>query len=442
LTPAFARAARGLVLRGVVFGAAALIVWLAVVHEERVPPPEAPKPGELLDSASQAVLSWWHRPDTLDNGETLALILRRGGLDDGSARDVVAAAATIQDPRRMPKGMTVHFVGDSGTTTPSEIVLGLAIDRQLHVARGTDGVWRATEERLPWTVDTVVVRGAVRSNLYDAFSPATSVLFPGDAHDQLVIRVADVYEYRVTMARSLSTGDSVYVVVERKRGPESATRVSNILAARLFVHGKMIEAFLFPDSAQRPKYYDGDGQSLATRFLRMPIAFAHISSHFNPSRYHPILQIWRAHKGTDYAAVSGTPVRSIGDGRVLRATYNPAGYGNVVDIDHGSIVTRYGHLRAFGPGIHEGVHVVQGQTIGYVGMTGLATAPHLHFEILKGGVQVNPETALERAAGTPLPAASRPAFNGVHTALLALLARPEGVVKVAAGERGRGRAAR
>jgi murein DD-endopeptidase MepM/ murein hydrolase activator NlpD len=331
----------------------------------------------------------------------------------------------------MPVGMTVQFVGDSGTPVPREVILRLAVDRRLHIARGADSVWRATVEQLPWTTDTVVVRGAVSSNLYDAFSPVTGSLFPGESHDELVIRLADVYQYRVDMSRELWQGDSVYVVVQRRRGPENITHADNILAARLINHGRTLEAFVFPDSLKHAKYYDRIGKSLATRFLRSPIEFARISSHFNPNRYHPILQTWRAHKGTDFAASAGTPIRAIGDGRVIRASYNPGGYGNVVDIDHGNIVTRYGHLRAFGEGIRAGVRVIQAQTIGYVGMTGLATAPHLHFEILKDGVQVNPEKALSNAEGTPLAISAIPAFTLVRDRLLTMLARPEGVVQPA-----------
>lgn len=415
------------VARAVLLCAAALIVWYAF----RRPAPEPGKPAELLDTTSRAVL-FWRAPDTLDNGETLNRLLKRGGLADSVARQVIGAAAVVRDPRRMPAGTRVDFVGDSTESAPHEVVLQLAIDRLLHVVRQDDGSWRASEEQLPWTTDTVVVRGAVRTNLYDAFSAATSTLFPGDARNDLVVRVATVYEYRVDMTRALWAGDSVYAVVQRRRGPNFATRVGSVLAARLLVHGKSIEAFLFPDSTHRRAYFDTLGTSLATRFLRTPIEFARISSHFSLSRFHPILQTWRAHRGTDYAAVSGTPVRAIGDGRVVRAGYSDGGYGNVIDIDHGSIVTRYGHLRAFAAGIHAGVRVTQAQTIGYVGMTGLATAPHLHFEILKGGVQVNPEVALANAEGVPLPAGERPSFERMRAFLSGLLARPEGVVRMAA----------
>ncbi|HYV96628.1 MAG TPA: M23 family metallopeptidase, partial [Gemmatimonadaceae bacterium] len=219
----------------------------------------------------------------------------------------------------------------------------------------------------------------------------------------------------------------------RARGPESTTRVRKVLAARLFVGGKPIDAFYFPadSSGKRLKYYDATGRSLATAFLRAPIEFTRISSGFG-QRFHPILKINRMHEGTDYAAAQGTPVRAIADGTVLRAVYNPGGYGNLVEIRHiNGIVTRYGHLRGFAKGMHTGARVAQGETIGYVGMTGLATAPHLHFEVLVGGQQTNPVRALARTDGTPLPQRDKPQFDASRVLLSQLLSHPEGVVRLA-----------
>ena len=143
-------------------------------------------------------------------------------------------------------------------------------------------------------------------------------------------------------------------------------------------------------------------------------------------RKHPILGIWRQHKGTDYAANAGTPVRAIGDGTVVFAG-RKNGYGNVLELHHrNGFVSRYGHLRAFAAGIHPGKSVAIGQTIGYVGMTGLATAPHLHFEILVSGVQRDPSVALKRKDGLPIPAGERARFMSLRSTLLAALDRPGG----------------
>jgi murein DD-endopeptidase MepM/ murein hydrolase activator NlpD len=415
------------IARAGLFAAAAFVAWFALQRSR----PLAPRPAELLD-ASRADPSWrW--PDTLERGETLDGVLRRGGVDPAMVPDIIAAAAAVRDPRRMPAGMAMEFVSDSTGVPPREIVLKLGVDRRLHIRRAPDSTWTATEEVLPWTTDTVLVRGVVQSNLYDAMSQMAHALFPGNApQNALVARIADVYEYRVEMTSDLRVGDSVYAVIERKRGPEESVRAERVLAARLFLGKRMLEAFFFPDESRRGRYYDAVGKSLETAFLRAPIEFARITSRFQKSRFHPILKTWRAHRGNDYAASSGTPVRVIADGTVIRAVYNPGGYGNLVDVQHGKgLVTRYAHLRAFGTGIRAGTRVLQKDIIGYVGMTGLATAPHLHFEVLRNGVQVPPATALGRAEGRPLPSGVLPSFDRAREPLVALLSQPEGVVRLA-----------
>lgn len=418
------------VARVALFGVAALIAWFAL----RRTAPFAPRPAELFE-VPRAALSWTH-PDTLERGETFEKLMQRGGVDGANTRAILAAAPML-DPRRLRAGMAVDFISDSAGAPTREIVFKLAIDSLLRVARADDGTWTATQQMLPWTTDTVVMHGAVPEGgaLRSALASGADAMFPGAAREQLFSLVARVYEYRVDMSHDLRAGDSVSALVERARGPEASTRVSKVLASRLFVGGKPIDAFYFPvdsiGAKPRSKYYDATGKSLATAFLRAPIEFSRISSQFG-QRFHPILKINRMHEGTDYAAASGTPVRAIADGTVIRAVYNPGGYGNMVEIRHiNGIVTRYGHLRAFGRGIRSGTRVSQGQTIGYVGMTGLATAPHLHFEVLVAGRQTNPVRALRSADGTPLPQRDKPLFDQARALLAGLLSHSEGVVRLA-----------
>jgi murein DD-endopeptidase MepM/ murein hydrolase activator NlpD len=149
-------------------------------------------------------------------------------------------------------------------------------------------------------------------------------------------------------------------------------------------------------------------------------------------REHPILGSWRSHKGTDYAAASGTPVRSIGNGIVVFAGTR-GGYGNSIDVRHpNGFVTRYGHLRGFASGVRTGTRVSMGQTIGYVGMTGLATGPHLHFEVIVGGVQRDPRMALKSNAGPSLPSGELAAFDAVRHGALSQLDQAAGVVRAPA----------
>lgn len=370
------------------------------------------------------------RRDTLRANETLDILLRRGGLDDASIRQVLAAVPQI-DPRRVRAGLAVEFGRDNDSTPATDIRFKLAIDHHLVSRRADSAGWTTDEIRLPWTYDTVVVRGAVANNLYDALRPGAPQ-FPGAAQEQLVLGVADVYKFRVDMSRELQKGDSVHAVVERAQGPESSTRMARVLASRLFVGGRAIEAFYFEVPSSRSLHYDAEGKSLATAFLHSPIEFARITSGFG-SRFHPILKIRRAHEGVDYGAGSGTPVNVIGDGTVVRSNNSGDGYGNVIEVRHpNGFVTRYAHLSRFSGKGQRGNRVQQGDVIGYVGMTGLSTAPHLHFEIIVGGRQTSPTIALRNVDGTPLPKAALPAFEVRRQQLMALLGRGSGIVAAGA----------
>jgi murein DD-endopeptidase MepM/ murein hydrolase activator NlpD len=293
-----------------------------------------------------------------------------------------------------------------------------AIDRVVTL-RYVQGAWQRLEERLAWSTDTVAVKGAIASSLYDAVHGALGDQLPRAKRSELVWKLADIYEYRADMSRDLQPGDSVRLVVERRLAPDGSARDGHILAAALTVGGKEIEAVRFRARGAPGDYFDQTGKSLRAAFLRAPVEFRRVSSVFGMRR-HPILGQWRMHKGTDYAAASGTPVRTIGDGTVLFAG-RKAGYGNVVEVRHfNGYVSRYGHLRGFGSGVRRGAHVSIGKTIGYVGMTGLATAPHLHFEVLVGGRHLDPRVALRDKSGMPIPARERGAFSALRSRLLAL----------------------
>jgi murein DD-endopeptidase MepM/ murein hydrolase activator NlpD len=395
------------------YTAVALLAWGAIAVVRPIPEKRA---GDVINGSRTP--TWRERVDSLARGETLGGLLSRGGLTPEEATEALGAATTI-DPRRLPAGMRVTLGGHEGST-PTKIVFQLAIDRLLHLTR-TDSGWVGREERLPWTTDTIVVRGEIARTLYDAFDAGASAL-PSGARSELAWNVADIYEYRLDMSRDLQPGDEFKVLFEREQGPRGAVRIGRILAASYTSGQSSLAAIRFESADGKGRYFDGSGKSLQAMFLRAPLEFRRISSVFGMRR-HPILGVWRAHRGTDYSASSGTPVRSVGDGVVVRAG-RMSGYGNVVDVRHGNgFVSRYGHLRAFAKGVRGGTRVGIGETIGYVGMTGLATAPHLHFEVLVGGVQTNPRTALASTGGAPLAAADVPQFERAREAFLALLQR-------------------
>ena len=272
-------------------------------------------------------------------------------------------------------------------------------------------------------VDTLAIGGVITSNLYNALNESAAGVLPPSARHQLTWSLADIFEYKVDMSRDLHDGDKFHLLVERLQKPNGAIIVNKILGARLALSNSKnsLEAIHFDTpGSSTGKYYDASGMSLRAAFLRAPLVFRRISSVFG-SRKHPIFGEWRNHTGTDYAAAEGTPVRAIGDGVVIFAG-KKGGYGNMIDIRHrNGMVSRYGHMRGFATGIHPGSRVAMGSTIGYVGMTGWATGPHLHFEIRVNGVARDPKLALQDRSGEPIPADERSLFQKMRNQTLASL---------------------
>ena len=376
-------------------------------------------PGVALSLAPPVTVpAWTQQVDTLERGETVSGLLARAGLPGA---DIVGAleAAVGFDSRRARAGMPVTLRTFAADSTPSELIFQLAIDRLLRVRRSAEG-WSSEEVRLPWTTDTVVVGGTIRSNLYEAIDAGAGNELPPAARAELAWTIADIYEYRVDMSRELQEGDELRVLFERSVGPAGAVRIGKVLAARFVLSGETVEAIRYASASVGGDYFDQDGRSLRAAFLRTPVAFRRISSRFGMRR-HPILGTMRKHQGIDYAASSGTPVRAIGDGVVLFAG-RKGGYGNVLEIRHrNGFVSRYGHLRGFARGVRRGSRVTIAQTVAYVGSTGLSTAPHLHFEVLVNGVHRNPRVALNQKGGDPIPKRERAEFEGQRAMLVASL---------------------
>jgi murein DD-endopeptidase MepM/ murein hydrolase activator NlpD len=412
----------------------ALLVLVALRYTPELP--DTPAAGVLQQGSPVAVANFVAPPavasrtEKLNRGETLIGLFKRVGISDESAKEIVrAATSTAIEPRYLQAGMPVEFSGDSAGTEPKELVFHLGIDRLLRMRRSAQG-WVGTEEHLPWQTDTVVVGGTINSNLYQAMDASASQYFPARSKDELTWALADIFEYRVDMSRDLQVGDQFRALVERSVGPGGITKVGKVLAASFTLSGSEISAVRFESKSASPQYYDATGRSMRAAFLRAPLEFRRISSTFG-NRFHPILGRWKSHKGTDYAAAPGTPVRAIGDGVVVRAGWG-GGYGNVLELRHrNGYVTRYGHLRGFAKGIRPGVRVNIAQTVAYVGTTGLSTGPHLHFEVLINGVQHDSRVALKSVAGDPILRSEKAAFDARREQLLASLSSAPGVVRLA-----------
>lgn len=408
--------------RAIAYSAVALLAIAAL----RADPPEIPQTTPVAAIAATPTPPrpvWVSYHDTLGRGESLVALLERRGVD-GAAAIAALRETDAFDERRVPAGLALTLTGQSTDTVPSEVVLQFGVDRLVRLTRTATG-WSGAEERLPWTTDTAVVAGSISSSLYAALDSAADGVLPSRLRSELAWSLADILEYRVDMSRDLQEGDSFRVLFERSTTPTGAVRVGRVLAVDMLLSGDTVQAFRYgrDDAAGTGRYYDGQGKSLRAAFLRAPLEFRRISSVFG-RRKHPIQGVWKTHKGTDYAASSGTPVRAIGDGSVIYVGKR-SGYGNVVELRHSNgYVTRYAHLRGFAKSARRGAHVGIGQTIGYVGMTGLATGPHLHFEVLVGGVQRDPRTALASKTGNPLSPGDREAFRRLRSQLLASLDAP------------------
>lgn len=383
--------------------------------------------GTPAEAVAEALPAWFEREDTLGRGETLSGLFERAGLPPATVREALRAADV--DARRVPAGLRVRTRRSAHPdSAPSEVVLQVAIDRLVRL-RLTPAGWAGAEERIPWTTDTVIVAGAIESSLYEATRTAGEDLLPGGARTELAWKIADIFEYRVDMSRDLRKGDSFRAMVERETSPSGTVRLGNVLATSFTLSGDRLDAVRFGEG--RGHYYDREGRSLRAAFLRAPLEFRRISSVYGMRR-HPILGVMKQHTGTDYAANSGTPVRAVGDGTVIRAGWGN-GYGNVLEIRHrNGYVTRHAHLRGFAKGVRVGSRVGIGETVAYVGTTGLSTAPHLHFEVLVNGVQRNPSDAIKAAikGGNPVPAGERRQFESLRNHMLAVL-DSDGSIKVA-----------
>lgn len=407
----------------------ATIVAAAVFQLSPSVPPSKPLPIAPLATAAPLRIadSLVQRVDTLRRGETVVELLERGGLSQPETRSLLSAAEGL-DARRLPAGMGVILRSPAGDSMPSEIVFNLSQDRTLYLKRTSQG-WVADEKRIAWHLDTVVVSGTIRSSLYAAMDSAQGAWLTRPARSDLAWTLADVYEYRIDMSRELRVGDNFKVLFELSTAPGGLVRVGDVLAARFEFSGASVEAIRYEKNGGRAEFFDQDGKSLRMAFLRAPLAFRRISSVFGMRR-HPVLGVRRAHKGTDYAAASGTPIRSVGEGTVI-FTGRKGGYGNAVEVRHrNGYVTRYGHMRGFAKGVRRGSRVGIGQTIGYVGMTGLASGPHLHFEVLVNGAQRDPRRALASKTGLPIPVADRAKFDQLRAAYIAILDSDVKVVAV------------
>jgi murein DD-endopeptidase MepM/ murein hydrolase activator NlpD len=369
----------------------------------QAPPGPAPKPDAVTTDVVVA------RNDTLDR------IFRKLNLNLTDLANLRTQPGIRTHLDNLRLGESLHFVYRDAELDGFERRLNE--DETLKVERQDDGL-HAQVLQNPLEGRTRTIRGVINSSLFEAVTGA-------GAHDQTAVNMADIFQWDIDFVLDIQPKDSFVVTYRELYQNGVYVKDGPVLAASFVNQGRTYSAVRYVDQEGAARYFTPDGRSLHKAFLRAPVEFTRVSSKFNSTRYHPILNLIRAHKGTDYAAPMGTPVRAAGDGRVIYAGPK-GGYGNVLELDHSrGITTVYGHLSRFAKGIHAGAHVAQGEVVAYVGMTGLATGPHLHYEYRVNGVFKNPQTV-------PLPDASpieerfRADFVAKSAPLLATLEAPVG----------------
>lgn len=341
---------------------------------------------------------------TLGSGETLGRILwNQADLDANEQEALLDAFRDEADPRRLAPGTRIAL-----RKTPDGLLRGMDVslnpDETLELQRSEAVGWEASTSRTPTTTDTLFVDGSIESMLWYAVLRDPDLEFvPAVDRVAMIHHLDQVFQWQVDFSRQIREGDRYRFVFQREVRPDGSMRSGHVLAAELVNQGTAYRAFRFdPNGDGRGTYYDEEGRSVRRAFLKKPLEFRYISSRFNPARFHPILKRWRAHTGVDYAANRGTPVMATGDGVVVQAGVN-GGYGNMLEIRHpNGFRTRYGHLQGFADGVRSGTRVRQGQVVAYVGSSGLATGPHLHYELRRNGEARDP-LAIELPPGDPVP---------------------------------------
>jgi len=317
----------------------------------------------------------------VSSGSSFDELLRGLDLSDDAVTAIIEAAKPVFNFRRLRQGNRIT-VTRSPKGDVESMLCEVDRDHELSISREIDGSYKAELRELPSTMKVEAIAGTLNSSLFESIADIGE-------QPELAVRLAEIFAYDLDFYTDPRPGDTFRVLLERRKydnGQPSA--YGRILMAEYDNAGHTYRAVLCHDANGEPAYYSDNGQSLAKAFLRSPLKFAaRISSHFAYSRYHPILKIYRPHLGTDYAAPVGTPVQAVANGSVVASAYQGGG-GNYVEIRHSNgYVSYYMHLsRRL---VRTGQKVRQGQRIGLVGATGLATGPHLDFRLRRNGQFVN-----------------------------------------------------
>ena len=361
----------------------------------------------------------------LRRGQTLGSLLADADIPTRDQFALLVAFRERANPRRLAAGTPVTYWRSRRDGALRAVEIGLSPDSTMQLEGSGDG-WSSRMMRTPVQTDTLFLDGSISSSLWMAVMGSPSLQFmPAGDRARLMDGLDRIFQWEVDFHRQVRRGDSYRVVFEREVRPDGSMRGNGrIVAAEFINRGTSFRAYWFDASGDgEGAYYDGQGRSVQRQFLLKPLEYRRISSRVQSARFHPVLRTWRAHNGVDYAANVGVPVMATADGVVTHRGWSGS-YGNLVEIRHSrGFVTRYAHLSGFGSGVAVGRSVRQGQTIGFVGMTGLATGPHLHYELRRNG-RVEDPLDIRIPPGEPIPEAAWPRWEARLADGRALLASP------------------
>jgi len=319
---------------------------------------------------------------TVGRGDTMEKLFRENKLDIGHLMQIAQLDEAKQRFRRLKPGDQFEVEHEEGQVV--SLYSKLDLTSALQINRLDDSFVAQIIEH-PIELRKRHAYGVIENSLFESAAQA-------GLSDKTIMNVAGIFAWDVDFILDIRSGDNYYVQYEEVWQDGEFVTDGEIIAAEFNNDGRQIQAVRFKDGENNTDYFTPEGDSVRKAFIRAPVDFTRISSNFNPKRRHPILNTIRAHRGVDYAAPRGTPIKAAGDGKVIfRGT--KSGYGRVVIVQHGgNITTLYAHMSSYAAKARLGTRVRQGQTIGFVGMTGLATANHLHYEYRLNGVHRNPRT--------------------------------------------------
>ena len=309
--------------------------------------------------------------------------LRKAGVSPQEIHNIILASKKVYDLSKVQSGIQVRIdhIGEQKILDSIHFVLSVTDTLWL---RKSDSIWIASIESKPVTVQVIGYQGKIKSSLWQS---AVDI----GMEAQAIFMLSEIFAWQIDFEREIRPGDSWRMLIERTYVDGKPYNWGSILVAEYVKSGDIYQAIKFPQDTISGEYYTPEGDNLRGKFLKSPLRYSRISSKFQLKRFHPILGVNRPHLGVDYAAPRGTPVRAVGDG-VVTVCRRWGGNGKMIKIRHSNSIyeTAYKHLNGFARGVRRGSNVTQGQVIGYVGSTGLATGPHLHFEFYENGKFTDP----------------------------------------------------